>query len=397
MANKKILILIPITMMLLGCKSEMLDSNAGELSPAAKSLIRDALAPFAADTLIDHHTHIVGLGGSGSGIEINSDMRSVTHPIKLTRFSYFMDAAGVTEDAKADEEYLNKLMLQIAGFPVHFKILGLALDRHYLENGEIDEDETEIYVPNQYLFDLSRLFPEHILPAISVHPYRKEAVSELEFGAAQGARVVKWIPNAQGIDPSSEQCDPFYEAMVRLDMVLLTHAGVEYAVDSGGRQHLGNPLLLRRALDAGVKVIVAHCAVAGEALDIDDPEQGKQDNFSLFLRLFDDPQYEDLLFADISAMTLLNQIGEPLKVMLSRSDLHHRLLYASDYPLPAVTILNSNAALSHLDYLDADIVPALNEIQNRNPLLYYLVLMRSIKHPESGDQFSEDLFRNKIP
>ncbi|MEA3285958.1 MAG: amidohydrolase family protein [Candidatus Marinimicrobia bacterium] len=380
-----------------GCQPEPSKETQLELSPQAKSFIQDAFAPFAGDTLVDNHVHIVGLGNSNSGIEIHTDMQSMIHPFKLTRFNYFLDAAGVVDKTRADEEYLEQLIYQIVRIPVHFQILGLALDRHYLENGAVDQAETEIYIPNQYIVDLWHQYPDRIQPAVSIHPYRKDAVLELEKWATQGVHVVKWIPNAMGIDPSSALCDPFYAAMRRLNMVLLSHAGTEQAIASQGRQHLGNPLLLRSALKAGVKVIVAHCAVAGKSVDLDDPKQAKMDNFKLFMRLFDDPQYEGLLFADISAMTLINQIGEPLKVMLSRTDLHSRLLYGSDYPLPAVDILNNNTALSYLGYLDDESLSALEEIQLNNPLLYNFVLMRSLKHPESGQQFSEDLFRNRLP
>jgi len=180
-------------------------------------------------------------------------------------------------------------------------------------------------------------------------------------------------------------------------LVLLSHAGTELALDSQGRQHLGNPLLLRRALDSQVKVIVCHCATSGTSQDLDDPNLQEVENFSLFMRMFDDPDYEGLLFADISGMTLVNQVGNSLKGILARRDLHSRLLYGSDYPLPAVDILNQNYALSLLGYLDEEIIEALDELQSVNPLLYSFVLMRSVKHPESGAQFSEDLFRNKLP
>ncbi len=379
------------------CQVESDQAGTADFSPAAKVLIRDAFAPFKGDTLVDNHVHIIGLGNSSSGIEIHADMQSVIHPFKFTRFNYFLDAAGVEDKTQADEQYIVRLRYQMAGVPVPFQVLTLALDRHYLEDGEVDEAETEIYIPNQYVVDLSQQYAGQILPAVSIHPYRKDAVMALEKWAARGVRVVKWVPNAMGIDPASELCDPFYEAMQRLDMVLLSHAGTEMAIDSQGRQHLGNPLLLRRPLQAGVKVIVAHCAVSGKSIDLDDPQQAKVENFKLFMRLFDDPDYQDLLYADISAMTLLNQIGAPLKVILARPDLHTRLLYGSDYPLPAVSILNNNTALSYLGYLDRDILPALEEIQNRNPLLYNFVLMRSLEHPETGARFSEALFKNQIP
>ncbi len=391
------LLIIPIVLIFSGCSGDLVPDINRAFSPQAQALIDTAFSPFEGDTLVDHHVHILGLGNTNSGIEVHPDTRSYLHPFKLTRFNYFMDAGSVTNEALADEQYLDHLLAQIEKIPTGFRINSLALDRLYLENGDLDPDNYEIYIPNAYVVALGQMHPDVIIPVISIHPYRLDAVKELEKWAYQGARVVKWLPNAQGIDPSSSLCDPFYEAMNRLDMVLLSHAGTELALDSQGRQHLGNPLLLRRALDAHVKVIVCHCATSGTSHDLDDPDLSDVDNFTLFMRLFDNPRYEELLFADISGMTLVNQVGNSLKGILERPDLHSRLFYGSDYPLPAVDILNQNLALGILGYLDDETVKVLDEIQEINPLLYSFVLMRSLKHPESGVKFSEELFRNKIP
>ena len=380
-----------------GCDSDLVPDINKELSPPAQALVDRAFAPFIGDTLMDHHVHILGLGNTSSGIEVHPDTRSYLHPFKLTRFNYFMDAGSVTNEALADEQYLEYLLAQIEKIPGEFRVFSLALDRFYKENGDVDQDNYEIYIPNKYVVELGQRYPDKIIPVISVHPYRLDAVAELEKWAAQGVRVVKWLPNAQGIDPSSPLCDPSYAAMSRLNLVLLSHAGTEQALDSQGRQHLGNPLLLRRALEQQVKVIVCHCATSGTSQDLDDPDLQEVENFSLFMRLFDEPEYEGLLFADISGMTLVNQVGNSLKGILARRDLHSRLLYGSDYPLPAVDILNQNYALGLLGYLDEAIIEELDELQSVNPLLYSFVLMRSLKHPESGAQFSEDLFRNKLP
>jgi predicted TIM-barrel fold metal-dependent hydrolase len=380
-----------------GCDTDFVPQIDKALSPEAQALVDSAFAPFETDTLMDHHVHILGLGNTSSGIEVHPDTRSYLHPFKLTRFKYFLDAGSVTDEALADEQYLAYLLAQMDKIPGEFRVFGLALDRFYQENGEPDIDKFEIYIPNEYVFEMAQLYPDKIIPVISVHPYRLDAVSELEKWAAYGVRVVKWLPNVQGIDPSSPLCDPFYAAMNRLNMVLLSHAGTEQALDSRGRQHLGNPLLLRNALDANVKVVVCHCATSGTSQDLDDPLLPEIDNFTLFMRLFDSPMYEGLLFADISGMTLVNQVGNSLEQILTRQDLHNRLLYGSDYPLPAVDILNQNYALSLLGYIDEEIVSALDEIQDINPLLYSFVLVRNLRHPQSGAQISEELFRNQIP
>src|SRR4029077_5634534 len=116
--------------------------------------------------------------------------------------------------------------------------------------------------------------------------------------ARRGGRMVKWLPNAMGIDPSDPLCDSYYQKMKELDLVLLSHGGEEKAVHAAEDQKLGNPLLLRGALDHGVKVIVAHCAGLGTNEDLDDPQRRRLPNFDLFLRLLAEKRYEGLVFAD---------------------------------------------------------------------------------------------------
>lgn len=76
--------------------------------------------------------------------------------------------------------------------------------------------------------------------------------------------MVKWLPNSQGMHLSHAKCQVFYRRMKELNMVLLTHTGLEHAVDMAYHNDvLGNALLLRAPLDAGVRVIAAHCASEG--------------------------------------------------------------------------------------------------------------------------------------
>ena len=93
------------------------------------------------------------------------------------------------------------------------------------------------------------------------------------------------LPPAMGMDPSSSRYDPFYAALQRLNLPLLTHGGHELAAQGGGHQDFGDPRLLRFALDRGVRVILAHCASLGEAGDFTSPgESGAESrNFGVFM------------------------------------------------------------------------------------------------------------------
>ena len=127
-----------------------------------------------------------------------------------------------------------------------------------------------------------------------------------------------------------------------------------------GGQDLGNPLRLRRALDHGVRVIVAHCASVGNGVDLDvGPNGPRVGNFSLFARLMEDPRYARLLHGDISALVQRNRAAVALAALLTRADWHGRLLWGSDYPLPGVMPLINVHAIAGLGLLDPREVPVI--------------------------------------
>jgi predicted TIM-barrel fold metal-dependent hydrolase len=226
---------------------------------------------------------------------------------------------------------------------------------------------------------------------MSIHPYRADALAELQKWAALGVKIVKWLPNAMGIDPSSPQCDPFYQKLKELGLILLSHGGEEKAVESDEDQKLGNPLLLRRALDQGVKVIVAHCAGLGDNEDLDRPGT-RRHNFDFFLRLMEEPRYEGLIFGDISATTQFNRVGPTLRRLLERQELHPRLINGSDYPLPAINFLILTRPLVKGGYITQEQRNLLREIYSANPLVFDFVLKRVLVAPGTNKAFSNSVF-----
>lgn len=367
---------------------QLRDSVSGK----ASDLIKRAFEDIDAGRLIDHHTHIAGIGTSNTGAFINSRMRSWAHPLHHLKFKVYLSAAGVEDVANADAELVQRLAVLIKHTPHHGKHRLLAFDKNYRPDGSVNLEKTEFYVPNEYVFSLAQQNPELFVPNISVHPYRPDALQELEKWAGRGARIVKWLPNAMGIDPSDPRCDTFYEKMRELNLILLSHGGEEKAVQAKEDQKLGNPLLLRRALDHGVKVIVAHCAGLGENEDLDDRDKRLRSNFDLFMRLMEDKKYEGRVFGEISAMTQFNRCGVPLTTIIDREDLHDRLVNGSDYPLPAVNILIRTGTLLKKGYISVDERQSLNEIYDYNPLLFDFVLKRTIKSPATRKRLSGSIF-----
>jgi predicted TIM-barrel fold metal-dependent hydrolase len=362
------------------------------LNSKASDLIKRTYEDIDPERLIDHHTHIAGIGTSNTGAFINSKMRSWAHPFHHLKFKVYLSAAGVEDVENADAQLVQRLASLIKHIAHHGKHRLLAFDKNYRPDGSVNLEKTEFYVPNEYVFSLAQQNPDLFIPNISVHPYRPDALQELEKWAGLGARIVKWLPNAMGIDPANPRCDSFYEKMRELNLILLSHGGEEKAVQAEEDQKLGNPLLLRRALDHGVKVIVAHCAGLGENEDLDDIDKRLRSNFDLFMRLMDDKKYEGLVFGEISAMTQFNRCSTPLTTILEREDLHERLVNGSDYPLPAVNILIRTGTLVKKGYITADERHSLNEIYDYNPLLFDFVLKRTVKSPATRKRFPGSIF-----
>ena len=356
-----------------------------ELSGEAQALVAEAFADVDRARVWDGHVHVVGLGAGGSGCWVNPSMQSHLHPMRRLQFEIYMAAAGIRGEDTADGDYLARLLaLHRTANPAGRLVL-LAFDFQVGEDGEEVRAESEFHTPNAYVAELARRNAD-VEYCTSVHPLRRDALARLEAAKEAGAIAVKWLPNAMGIDPAAPSCDAYYAKLVELGLVLITHAGLERAVHAEEAQELGNPLRLRRALDHGVKVVVAHCASLGESRDLDVATDGSKSagSFDLFLRLMGEKQYEGRLFGDISAVAQVNRCGRPLRELLAASELHPRLVNGSDYPLPAIDPLVSTWYLQRQGYLAPGRRALLNEIFAANPLLFDYVCKRSLRLEENG-------------
>ena len=175
-------------------------------------------------------------------------------------------------------------------------------------------------------------------------------------------------------------------------MILLSHTGEEQAVAAEADQRLGNPLLLRRVLDHGVRVIMAHTASLGSCEDLDDPGKSRLPCFDLALRLMGEAKYEKLLFAEISAMLQFNRMPGPFTTLLKRQDLHPRIVNGSDYPLPAINALIHTRSMARAGFITDEERVQLNEIYDYNPLLFDFVLKRTMRHPETRQKLAASVF-----
>jgi uncharacterized protein len=261
---------------------------------------------------VDLHVHLIGNGLKGSGCRVQRVwwqepfLQAMAHAIGLAIDSRRPDF---------DEAYVERLRSWLDQSSLAGVVL-LACDDVYQEDGTPRPDLSRLYVPNQYVFEIARR-DARFLPAISVHPARKDAIDVLEAGVEAGAVLLKLLPCVQIVDPGVARYRPFWKRMAELKLPLLAHTGGEFSLPTY-RPDLCGPLTLRPVLEQGVTVIAAHCGA---------PALPWHRDFSGdFLKLRD--AFPNL-YGDISALCQPVHFKTLSRV---RKD-SERILYGSDYPV----------------------------------------------------------------
>jgi len=284
--------------------------------------------PELRNAALDVHVHALGTGTGGSGCWMHESFRSSIQ-VRAGLWCYRLRLSQPDLD-QAYIEYLRTRMKR-AGFLKQAVLL--AMDYSHTAAGQRSAAHTPFFTPNDYVARLARDYAEFLFGA-SIHPYRPDALDELDRVAAMGAVLVKWIPNVQAIDLRDSRCRAFYGKLAVHKIALLSHAGDEQATFVAGQEY-GDPRRLVAPLEEGVTVIAAHAASLGQ-------RDGKSNLQWLTEMISRWPN----LYVDTSALTLVTR-GRTLRPIIEDSALRARLIHGSDFPLPpAATMYFGSMPLS---------------------------------------------------
>jgi len=196
---------------------------------------------------------------------------------------------------------------------------------------------SDLYVSNSLACAMAAARPDRFLFGASIHPYRslagQDACGMLEEVAAARPALVKWLPIHQNIRIDDERSVAFLRAAARRGVPMLIHYGGEMSL---ARQHMEfqspEPLLrvLRRLRAEGAMptVIVAHAATPSFILQ---SRRGHDALMEALLGEFADAP----LYAEISGLTGLGR-AHWLGRLARRRELHRKLIWGSDYPVPVM-------------------------------------------------------------
>jgi hypothetical protein len=263
----------------------------------------------------DGHVHLVGNGLSGSGCWLRLDGLWHRALGEVMRRTIGLEAKATARDF--DESFVGHLAGLVAASSLD-KALLLAQDEVYDETGQKLEFGS-FYVPNEYLFKVCDRHPEFV-PAVSIHPGRKDALEELERCLAGGARALKLLPNCQNVNCALPDYDEFWRRMAASGLPFLCHTGGEMTVPVFKRAYQ-DPRILRRPLELGVKVIAAHSSGNSHFFD--------PNHFGELVRLMDEFPG---LYADTSALN--SPIRSGVLKQVKESGRLDRFLHGSDFPVP---------------------------------------------------------------
>ena len=265
---------------------------------------------------IDFHVHLFGRGDGGTGCFFSERQR------QHWNFPFFLRLLGLAEDGRMDQQYVEALLRQLRASSTERVVL-LAQDGRYDSRGVLDRRATDVYVPNDYLFEIVRQHPDVFVAGASINPHRRDALDELDRCASLGARVIKVHPPTQDVDPADSRHRPFYARLASLNLILMVHTGSEHAaaITTGS---LSDPARLRPALDEGCTVVAAHAGM-GTFLD------ARPFATEMFRNLVALAARYPRLFCDTSVLTSMFR-WRNLPMLLHEAALADRLIYASDWP-----------------------------------------------------------------
>lgn len=299
---------------LLACLARLLFYSGPVQQPSA----------LPAQKIVDLHVHAAGIGAGGSGCYVSDTIKD------SYKFDIYLSAFSISKqelERVGDQVVFRKLSEKLAQSSHVGAAVVLALDGVIDQHGKLDLSQTEIYIPNQFVAENTAKY-DNLLFGASINPYRPDALERLDLVKQQGAKLIKWIPSIQLIDPADPKIKAFYQKMIALDLPLLTHTGQEKSFTKA-EDDLADPQRLKLPLSLGVTVIAAHIATTGETHG--------EDNMQRILPMFS--QYANL-YADISSLTQINKLGF-LNRALVDPRVKGRLIYGSDFPLINMVLVSA--------------------------------------------------------
>ncbi|AFV98605.1 MULTISPECIES: amidohydrolase family protein [unclassified Sulfuricurvum] len=279
---------------------------------------------------IDIHTHLLS-----SDVVFQRSYDKLALRFFAKKFG--MDPKALVRDPYG--EYTRALVSSVRNSQHIEKIVLFGVDDRVDDAGKSLHKDITVCATNEDVATLYRGNEDVIIPFFSINPNRPDALDLIDRYADAGFRGAKFLQNYWGVDTREERYRPYFDKLAARGLPLIVHVGSESSVHSF--KSCESIEMLDHPLEAGVQVICAHMALSYEPRRIFQALSKNPKNFNdEYYILLEMLKEHDNLYADISA--LLTPVRAKVLRHLSRqSDIHHKLLFGTDFPVPFSTVFNS--------------------------------------------------------
>jgi len=256
----------------------------------------------------------------------------------------FGQGLGIDHAALARDPYrayTSALVRSVRGSERVEKVCLFGVDARLDRRGRQLHRDRTVCASTEDVLALHSRHPDCIIPFFSVNPLRPDALALIDEYIERGCRGAKFLQNYWGVDLNNERFLPYYEKLKTRGIPLIIHIGSEYSIESFADQE--RVTMLDLPLAAGVTCIAAHMGLgrvehrwAWWRNLSRDPRWFDRD----YHRLLELLETHDNLYADLSAI-LVPLRARALRHLSQQTQVHHKLLYGSDYPVPFTIRFNS--------------------------------------------------------
>lgn len=272
---------------------------------------------------VDIHVHLAGVGTGDSGCWTSPVF--MNRPVlRLLRRLFRISETQMR--TSADQDWAALIADRVRASELDAAV-ALGFDGVYDRSGELDRRRSQMIVPPSWVVEACRRHHDVLLPGPSVNPMRRDALERLDESIEGGAVLIKWLPAAQGIDPSDPAHGKFYERLAASGVALLVHSGGGELTFAEVEPRLKDIALLEGPLRTGVTVVCAHSGVPVHlSRDVD--------QMPLLRSLLE--RYPNL-WLDNSGMANPSRFAH-LARLARDAEIGARTMYGSDYPVPCIPI-----------------------------------------------------------
>lgn len=279
---------------------------------------------------VDIHTHL-----------LNSDVKFDRFYDKLA-LKFFSKSMGMDASKMQEapyETYVQTIINNTKKSKHIDRLVLFGVDERVDDFGNTIHKDITVCASNDDLLKVYQEYPNEIIPFFSINPKRPDALELIDKYYALGFKGAKFLQNYWGVDTNEKRYEEYFKKLAKLDLPLIVHIGSESSVHSFKECETLD--MLNAPLKFGVKTIAAHMALSYSPWNLFKAFSKNPNNFNdEYHKLLKMLETHENLYADISA--LLTPVRAKVLPHLSKqTQIHNKLLYGTDFPVPFTTLMNS--------------------------------------------------------